>query len=399
MKNNMVNTKHDAGNYDCSRSKREIYNSDALYDAYRKAIEGSDWKYSVQTYESTWLLNLARVQDELKNKTYEYHPSSSFILSERGKTRKITSEYIEDRVVNHALCDEVLNPSVRPYLIYDNGASLKDRGIDFTRRRLETHLHKYYRQNGSNDGWILLFDFTKYYDNIRHDELKQLFRKYVDDETALWLADKAIDHAAVDVSYMTDEEYENAMDAIFNSLEYMHVDEKLLTGEKMLAKHLNVGEQTAQTAGTLYPTQIDNYIKIVKGMKYYARYNDDGYVIHESRAVLERLADELAVECAKIGITLNRKKTHICRLSDKWRFLQIQYSLTDTGRLMHKIHPKRLTAMRRKMKKLAPKMTRLEFTCWYRSWMNSKARYMSKQQRKNSDELYNKLLEVTKDGC
>ena len=83
-------------------------------------------------------------------------------------------------------------------------------------------------------------------------------------------------------------------------------------------------------------------------------------------------------------------------LYEHWRFLQVQYSLTDTGRVIQKINPKRLTAMRRKMKKLAPKLTEKEFTDFYKSWFKNHYKIMSKKQRSNMDTLFNQLKEVTK---
>ena len=44
----MVNTKHDTGGYDRSCYQREIFDGNALYDAYIKAKKGSDWKPQVQ---------------------------------------------------------------------------------------------------------------------------------------------------------------------------------------------------------------------------------------------------------------------------------------------------------------------------------------------------------------
>ena len=69
----------------------------------------------------------------------------------------------------------------------------------------------------------------------------------------------------------------------------------------------------------------------------------------------------------------------------------MQYSLTDTGRIIQKINPKRLTTMRRKMKKAVWKMPDKEFDDWYRAWFRNHYKIMSKQQRKNMDELYNFL--------
>lgn len=224
----------------------------------------------------------------------------------------------------------------------------------------------------------------------------RLFEKYVDDEHALWLLRKTVDRSKVDVSYMTDDEYENCMNRLFNSLVYQYIDKSLLTGEKFMAKHLNIGDQVAQTAGIAYPIRIDNYIKIVRSVKFYGRYMDDCYIIHESKEFLLELLEEIIEIAREIGITVNTRKTRVCKLSEHWRFLQVQYSLTDTSRVIQKINPKRLTGMRRKMKKLAPKLSEKEFTDWYKSWFKNHYRIMSRQQRSNMDILFNQLKEVTK---
>lgn len=393
----MVNTKHDTRSYESSGYQREIFDGNALYQAYIRAKQGSDWKPKVQQFEMNFLMELARISQELETKTYEFLPNTHFILKERGKTRPITGEQIQDRIVKHALCDEILNPSIQKYLIYDNGASQVGKGISFTRERLVKHLRHYYATHGSNEGYILLIDYSKYYDNIRHDVLLELFERYVDNDHALWLLRKIVERSQVDVSYMTDEEYENCLNSLFNSLLHNYIDKSLLTGEKMMGKHLNIGDQVAQTAGIFYPMRVDNYITIVKGISPYSRYMDDSYAIHESKDYLQEVQGE-STEIAKkeLGITVNQRKTRICKLSDHWRFLQVQYSLTDTGRVIQKINPKRLTDMRRKMKKLAPKLSEKEFTDWYTAWFKNHYRIMSRQQRSNMDILFNQLKEVTK---
>lgn len=391
----MVNTKHDTSSYESRGYQREIFDGNVLYEAYLRAKKGSDWKPQVQKFEMSYLLELSKMQKDLANMEYEFLPTTNFTLNERGKTRRITGEQIQDRVVKHALCDEILNPSIERFLIYDNGASLVGKGISFTRRRLVTHLRKYYAQHKSNEGYILLIDFSKYYDNIRHDVLMKLFEKYVDDEHALWLLRKTIERSRVDVSYMADDEYENCLNTLFDSLLYQYMNKSLLTGEKYMGKHLNIGDQVAQTAGVSYRIPIDNYVKIVRGVKFYAGYMDDSYAIHESKEFLEELLEDIIEVAAEMGITVNTRKTRICKLSEHWRFLQVQYSLTETGRVIQKINPKRLTAMRRKMKKLAPKLTEKDFTDFYKSWFKNHYKLMSKQQRSNMDTLFEQLKEVT----
>lgn len=392
----MVNTKHDTHAYERTSNgergyQREIFDGNVLYESFLKAKQGSDWKPQVQRFEMNLLFELSELQQEHETGNHVFLPSTEFTLHERGKVRRITGEQIHDRVAKHALCDEILTPAVRKYLIYDNSASIKGRGIDFSRNRLLHHLRRYYTLHGSNDGYILLIDFSKYYDNIRHDRLMEQFEKYIHDERSLNFLRKVIDRSKVDVSYMDDEEYERCMEKVFNSLAYQDVDKSLLTGEKFMYKHLNIGDQVAQIAGIIYPIPIDNYVKIVKGVKFYGRYMDDSYAIHESKEFLQELLQGIIAIATELGITVNIRKTRICKLSSLWRFLQVQYSLTETGRIIQKINPKRLTCMRRKMKKLVHILTEKEFDNWYGSWFRNHYRIMSKQQRENMDRLYNNL--------
>lgn len=389
----MVNTKHDTRSYESTSNgergyQREIFDGNVLYEGFIRAKQGSDWKPKVQQFEMNYLFELADLQTELASGDYKFLPNTEFTIHERGKERLITGEQIRDRVSKHALCDEILTPAVKRYLIYDNSASQVGKGIDFARKRLLTHLRKYYSQHKSNDGYILLIDFSKYYDNIRHDRLMEQFEKYIHDPNALNFLRKVIDRSKVDVSYMTDEEYAGCMDGLFNSLEYEKVDRALRTGKRYMYKHLNIGDQVAQVAGIIYPIPIDNYVKIVRGVKFYGRYMDDSYAIHESKEFLEDLLQGIITIANELGITVNTRKTRICKLSSMWRFLQVQYSLTDTGRVIQKINPKRLTAMRRKMKKLVYKLSEKEFDDWFNAWMCNHYKIMSKQQRENMNTLY-----------
>ena len=389
----MVNTKHDTTSYENCSYQREISNINVLYDAFMKAKVDSDWKPQVQKFEINLLTELVKLQKELQKRTFKFSPTNDFILNERGKTRPVSGDNIRDRVVKRALCDEVLIPSIRKYLIHDNGASLKGKGISFTRDRLDVHLGKYYLENGSNKGWILLGDYTKYFDNIQHDLLMDMFRAIIEDDLAIWLLEKVLEQAMIDVSFMDDMEFANCLNTVFNSLDYNEIDKTLLTGEKYMRKHVNVGDQVAQVAGVFYPHRLDNYIKIVEGAKYYGRYMDDFYVIHHDKEHLKDLVKKIEIEATRNGIILNPSKTMICKLSEYWRYLQIQYSLTETGRIIKKINPKRLTAMRRKLKKLAKILPEKEFVNYYNAWFKNYYKLMSKQQRENMNKLFQELRE------
>lgn len=368
-----------------------------LYKAFKDSKKNSNWKPEVQKFEMNWLTELALLQKDLSDKTYKTSNNTEFIINERGKTRKITSNKMRDRVVRHVFCDNVLYPNIEKYLIYDNGASRKGKGISFTRNRLLKHLRNYYHHFG-NDGYILLMDFSKYYDNIRHDIIKNQFKDKID-EKYLWLFDLILKDFEVDVSYMTDDEFLNCLNTKFNSLDHPICHE----GEKYMSKSVNIGDQCSQIFGISYTTPIDNFIKIVKGIKYYGRYMDDSYIISSDKNFLISLLKEIKEQADKLGIFINNRKTQIYKLSTGFRFLQNRYILTNTGKVIIKINPKRITAMRRKLKNLTTKIISKELpktviTDLFKSWFCNYYKIMSKQQKQNLLNLYANLVKTIEDS-
>lgn len=94
---------------------------------------------------------------------------------------------------------------------------------------------------------------------------------------------------------------------------------------------------------------------------------------------------------------LHRKKTRIVKISSKYKFLQIKYTLTDTGKVIKRINPDRVTAMRRKLKKLAVKVENEEADYdnvenMFRGWMGGHYKLLSREQRKNLIQLYEDLF-------
>ena len=393
----MGNNKHDAHPYEDRGYQREMYDLNVLHDAFNRARKSSAWKTDTQKFSMYWLLEITKMSQQLKNKTYRLSPSAEFTINERGKVRYIHGERMRDRVIKHALCDEIVNPSIEPYLISDNSASRKNKGIDYARKRLEDQIHKFYRETGSNEGYILIMDFSKYYDNIRHDILLDEFRKYIHNETALWMLEQIIHREEIDVSYMSDSEYTNCMNQVFNSLDY-HKLQFNKTGRKMMKKHLNIGDQSAQAAGIMYPIPWDNFAKIILRIKKFSRYMDDSAIIARTKAELMSWLELLDDMAKRLGIFINRRKTRLCKLSSKWRFLQIEYTLTETGHLIRKINPKRLHVHKRKLKKLAGVISEAKFDDLYKCWFCRHLKYMSKKQRTNLESLYFHLKEQYYEG-
>lgn len=379
------------------KDMESVYDANSLLDAFNRSKKGTGWKESVQRYEMNLLRNINQTQKELKDGTYEQKDFYEFKLQERGKTRHIKSMHISDRVVQRAVCDNVLVPELSKYLTYDNGASMEGKGIHFARKRLSTHLHKFYRKHKSNEGYVLLIDFSKFFDNIVHDGLIREMRKKIGDKETMDFIEKLIDTFRVDVSYMTDEEYANCMNTLYNALEHAEIDKAKLTGEKYMRKSVGIGSQISQISGVYYPTRIDNYCKIVRGLKYYGRYMDDIYIIHEDKEYLKGLLNDIHGICDELGLFINPKKTQIVKLSHGFTFLKIKYKLTETGKVQERISKESVTRQRRKLKKFrklmdAGKMSFADVRCSYDSWKGGVSHYDSYNVVKSMDKLFDELF-------
>ncbi|MCD7934669.1 MAG: hypothetical protein LUF77_05065 [Oscillospiraceae bacterium] len=87
-------------------------------------------------------------------------------------------------------------------------------------------------------------------------------------------------------------------------------------------------------------------------------------------------------------------------MSRTFKYLQIKYTVTDSGKIIKRINPARMTNMRRKLKKIAVKFQNGEWEYAYienmfRSWMGSFYKLMSRQQRENMISLYEDLFNKT----
>lgn len=273
-----------------------VFTFDHLWESHKKCLRGVGWKTSVQKHRNRPITNVATLYIQLHNGTYKSKGFYLFTIVERGKLRHIKSVHISERVVQRCLCDYSLVPILSASMIYDNGACIKGKGIDFAKDRLNCHLQRYFREHKSNEGYALVIDYSSFFDRILHDKLKEIIRRYYSDERIIRL-------------------YEHFID-MFGEI------------------GLGLGSQVSQISALRYPGALDQSVKSDLHVKYYARYSDDSYLIHESKDYLHFCKRKIEEFCAEYGIKLNPKKTQIVKLSRGIPFLKHRFVLLDTGEVL-----------------------------------------------------------------
>lgn len=355
----------------------------AIQQTYKKSY----FKESSQRIEHNLIPTALRLRDDLLNGTYQQAPTKPFIYNERGHIRVIQALTPYDITLQHLLCNEVLIPELYKYLIHDNGASIKGKGISFTRRRFEQHLRSYLKEHGTT-GYILLIDFKKFFDNIDHELLYQSFKTKLQDDRILNLVKSILKANEVDISFNHDLENQ-----IFNSLEYSKIPNRLKTKQYYMRKSLGIGSPISQVAGVFYPTPIDTYCKYVRRCKYYARYMDDIYIIHHDKQELQDILQGIIEQVNKLKITVNLAKTHIQPITKEFVYLKTKYLIKPNGKILKRIHPTTLNRERRKLRLLARKhIPKQVLINQFKSWIGDKSFYKSNKSIKRISTYFTLLL-------
>lgn len=372
-----------------------MINANQLIRAYDRLRKASGWKASTQRFRINLLSEVTSLLHDVRTEEYKPHKGKSFVLNEQGRLRLIRALEPRDMILEHALCDNIINPTLQPYIIHDNGASMVGKGISFTRRRFEQHMHKFYRQYG-RDGYILKIDFRKFFDNINHDALLKEFAEHIPQET-IELLKIILQNNAVDVTGFEDK---YTMDNIYNALEHYMAGGKS-EGKTILHKSLAIGAPISQIAGIYLPHRIDSWCKTVKGCKFYHAYMDDRIIIHHNKQFLRQILAEITQIAETVGIYINSRKTQIIKLTRPFVFLKTRYFLTDTGKLIKKIPKDVVKRQRRKMRKLARlasegTISLKDFQTQYKSWRGDKQRYHAYYTLRRLDSEERKLAEWIK---
>lgn len=255
-----------------------IYDLDNIKQCFEEVCRNTKNRSKVNNFREYKAVYINRIHNTLKNRQYVVGKPTIFTIYE-PKERRIVSQSMTDKTINHLVSRHIIFPVIEPLLIDTNIACRKNmgtkKGIEIVRefdRKMKVKYGKYY---------VLKCDISKYFGSIDKEVLKQKLVRKIKDKDALKILYDIIDAEEAGLS---------------------------------------LGAMSSQLFAIFYLNDMDHYIKEELKIKYYIRYQDDFLLFHESKKYLRYCLKQIEEFLKKEKLVLNRK-TRIYNSNNNYIFL------------------------------------------------------------------------------
>lgn len=335
----------------------DIFSHSNVRDGYLDTRKGKRKKPCVLEYEKNDIELTKTLSNGLISKTHIIDPYDYFYVYE-PKKRLIMAPSFNDRVMQRALCKQVLEPVLEKHLIYDTYACRIGKGTHAGLYRLEDFMRRHYRQHG-REGWVIKGDISKYFYSIDHEILKANLYPLLKAYDVEWLLDMIIDSTE--------------------------------------SPGIPLGNQSSQWFANFYMSCFDHLVKEVFGVKHYIRYMDDFVLILETKREAQVLLELIKKYLwAELRLTTN-DKTQIFPLKNGIDFLGFHTYITDSGKVYRKLRRDSKERMVKKLRKFKilyelGLIDKEAIDRSYASWKGHASHGNTRGLFKETDRLYNEIF-------
>lgn len=346
----------------------EVFTFETLYRAHLRGRLAKRDKLPLVRFESSLLENIYKIYRSLKDGTFKISNYNHFIVYEPKKREIQTLRYC-DRVVQHVICDDVLQPYFSKRAILDNAVCQVGKGTHFALERFENMLRGHVKKNGVT-GYFLRCDILKYFPSIPHDRLMKIFCSEFADTRLKNLLSQVIDSYHTDIEYLENYGYDC-----------------LTPDPARSGRGIPIGNQTSQVFGMFYLNPVDRLVKERLRVKVYSRYMDDFVLVHCDKEFLRYALSEITEKVTALGLKFN-SKTQICPLKNGVTYLGFRYFVTPQGKLVKTVKKqtkKRLRWRARLLKKasldgiITPERVRQSLAAFHGHLKHAKAYKLEKE--------------------
>ncbi len=243
---------------------QNIYKFENIERCFDEICRNTKNKNRVQQFKNFKAIYISRVYHDLKNKTYEVGKFHVFYIYD-PKKRRIVSQSMYDKLVNHLVSRYILYDALIPCLIDANCASRTNKGTSYALKLYYQYRNMMERKYGTY--YLLKCDIHSYFASIDIRVLKNKLKRKIKDKDALMIIDKILDSDTT----------------------------------------LSIGFMSSQILGIFYLNDLDHYIKEELKIKYYVRYQDDFILFHQDKQYLKYCLDKIKEFLRKERLELNNK--------------------------------------------------------------------------------------------
>jgi retron-type reverse transcriptase len=252
----------------------------AIYKAWRAFRKGKQPTGPIDRFAFGLEAYLARLSDELTNKSYKHGGYQAISLAEK-KRRDLAVASVRDRVVHRLLYDYLLpkfDTGFDPDVWSCRTGKGLHKGLARTQQLLQRHSSSY----------VWRADITKFFDSVDQEAMMDcLARRIGYDTTAMWLCQEVVDSYSM----------------------------QPLRG-------IPIGNLTSQLFANIYLNEFDRYVRHALKPQAYIRYGDDFLLFYPTRRQAHQsrqLADNFLQ--TKLSLTLNPKNNVIVPANNGLKFL------------------------------------------------------------------------------
>ena len=247
----------------------EIFSLPSLYKAFHAAVKGSRDNDDVIEARNHAEAVIDKIYRAIQDGTWEPGAYRQFITKKEVKRRLIDEPPFPDRVVHHAIKDNV-EKFFEDKFIFDSYAVTPGKG----QHKAADRVQKFIREAMLHgDVYVLQMDIHHYYESIDQDILLNEIKRTIRDKSVLLIWERIIR------SY-----------------------------HKETGIGIPIGAVVSQLSANIYLNPFDHWIKEVVGWKYYVRYMDDMIFISNSKKELWNMLEKVRKRLKEtFRLTLNRK--------------------------------------------------------------------------------------------
>jgi retron-type reverse transcriptase len=262
----------------------KIAAAENLLEAWREFLPGKRGKRDVQEFQLRLMDNILALRADLMNGAYRHGGYHAFSISD-PKPRSIHKAGVRDRLLHHAIY-RVLYLFFDRTFIADSFSCRDGKGTHAAMDRFQK-FSRIVSKNNTRTCWVLKCDIKKFFANINHETLMDIFSQYSTDRKLLDLLREIV--------------------ASFSSRPGVG---------------LPLGNLTSQLFVNVYMNEFDQFVKHRLKVKHYIRYADDFVIFSPNREWLEIILPKISNFLNnRLKLTLHPKKISIATISSGVDFL------------------------------------------------------------------------------